>query len=80
MQACIQQQGWGFAFAHKHATTHTNTRSTGTARYANGSTYTGEFESDLRVGWGRLELGGDESYEGQWAGHKFHGEQALRLH
>lgn len=59
--------------------THTNTRSAGTARYANGSTYTGDFERDLRVGWGRLELSNGESYEGEWAGDEFHGAHVALL-
>jgi hypothetical protein len=59
-----------FRTAENNATTE---NSHGTARYANGAVYTGDFADDARAGWGRLELPGGEAYEGEFAADAMHG-------
>ena len=60
---------------------HGELRGRGTARYANGDVYTGEFEGLARHGAGECKYAGGASvYEGQWVAdrHEGHGRLSSR--
>ena len=59
--ACVSRAGVG---ACRH----------GVARYQNGSEYTGDFEADVRHGWGLQTFPTGDRYEGEWASDRIHGE------
>jgi hypothetical protein len=47
--------------------------SAGTCAYPDGSRYEGEWEDDVRSGWGRLGTADGQSYEGEWRADRMHG-------
>eukprot|EP00878_Enallax_costatus_P034159 GHUV01037818.1.p1 GENE.GHUV01037818.1~~GHUV01037818.1.p1 ORF type:complete len:145 (-),score=16.84 GHUV01037818.1:377-811(-) len=46
----------------------------GTCTYADGSSYEGEWQADMRHGWGVLTTGDGQQYEGEWKDNQMHGE------
>ena len=46
----------------------------GKAQYENGGVYEGEFENDVRAGWGRHIFPKGDVYEGEWLKDEMHGE------
>lgn len=48
----------------------------GKAKYENGGFYEGDFENDVRSGWGKHEFPDGSWYEGEWSADRMTGESA----